>query len=1322
MKRSRVSALLGITLLAAACGSKAGTSQNPDGSTTGKVGIGGAVSGLLGTGLVLQDNGGDDLAVSASGPFAFATKLDTGSAYAVTVKQQPRTPSQTCTVAAGAGTAAADVTTVAVTCATNQYTVGGSVSGLLGSGLVLQDNAGDDLAVSADGKFTFAAKVASGQTFTVTIKAQPSSPAQTCTVMGGSGTMGGGDVSSVAINCATDRFMIGGSVSGLLGTGLLLQNNGGDDLAVTADGTFAFATTIASGETFAVTVKTQPRGPAQTCSVSAGSGTVAASNVATVVVHCSTESLAVGGTVTGLAGAGLVLQNNAGHNLPVAADGTFTFAAPVASGATYAVTVLSQPSAPSQTCTVANGSGTVVATAITDVAVTCTTNTYKVGGTVNGLLGSGLTLRDNGGDDLAVAVDGTFTFATKVASGASFAVTLAAQPTGPWQTCTVSGGTGSVGGSDVLSVMVDCTSNGYTVGGTVTGLAGGGLALSLNGGTPLPISGPGTFAFPVTVTSGNSYAVTITGQPTMPWQTCAVTGGSGAVGGADVTSVQVDCTTNQYTVGGAVTGVVGAGLVLRDNGGDDLPVAADGSFTFATKVASGAAYGVTIAAQPTNPWQTCTVIGGAGVMAGANVTTVAVACTINTYAVGGTVSGLAGTGLVLKNNGGDALALTASGTFAFTTKLASGASYAVTVASQPLSPSQTCTITSGGTGTIAGGDIANVTVACVTNRYSVGGTVTGLAGSGLTLRNNTEDLPVAQNGSFTFPTTIASGAAYAVSVSAQPSGPTQTCQVSGGSGTVGGGAVTSVTVNCTTNTYTVGGAVTGLGSATGLVLQNNAGDDLPISGTSFAFATPVPSGAGYAVTVKTQPTSPWETCTVSGGTGTVTSANITSVSVSCAPNNYNLKVAVSGLAGSGLVLQNNGAGNLSVPANGTWTFAATVASGSMYNVTPLAQPTNLWQTCTVASPVGVVGGGDVTLAATCTTNTYSVGGTLGGLTAPGLVLQDNGGNDLAPSGNGPFTFTNRVASGSSYAVTVKTQPSNQWCTVSNGNGTIAGANITSVTVSCLAGMCGRFTTGAPAGWTLGAVIPGNPAFSDITPMGGNTIYNITGTNLFAYSITGAAWTTVSTTAPASFPQWTGPAWVGSNLYFIYNGAAYRYAIPTASWSIVAGGLPGTSFNDNTHDPAGNVYTIENTGRVVKLNTTTNAWTLITPSVSIGGLNEPHVAYDSCSGLLYLVPQYLGQALYSMDPNTGATVALPLIPSGQISDGFCADNSGHLYAAGTASGQQFLQYNIASHTWVPLPTPPQTVGNCGACSVGDDGFLYFAGGCGSPNQLMKIKVQ
>jgi N-acetylneuraminic acid mutarotase len=80
----------------------------------------------------------------------------------------------------------------------------------------------------------------------------------------------------------------------------------------------------------------------------------------------------VGGTVTGLAGTGLVLQNNSTDNLAIGANGSFTFSAALSSGSTYAVTVLTQPSSPAQSCAVTNGSGTATAN-VNNVQVTCTT-------------------------------------------------------------------------------------------------------------------------------------------------------------------------------------------------------------------------------------------------------------------------------------------------------------------------------------------------------------------------------------------------------------------------------------------------------------------------------------------------------------------------------------------------------------------------------------------------------------------------------------------------------------------------------------------------------------------------------------------------------------------------------------------------------------------------------------------------------------------------------------------------------------------------------------------------------------------------------------
>ena len=115
--------------------------------------------GLIGTGMVLQDNGADDLPIVANGGFTFKTAVS--GAYAVTVQTQPTSPAQTCSVSNGTGTATANVTNVVINCGTTGLTIGGSVSGLIGSGLVLQNNGGNNLPVSGKGNvpFTFSAPV-----------------------------------------------------------------------------------------------------------------------------------------------------------------------------------------------------------------------------------------------------------------------------------------------------------------------------------------------------------------------------------------------------------------------------------------------------------------------------------------------------------------------------------------------------------------------------------------------------------------------------------------------------------------------------------------------------------------------------------------------------------------------------------------------------------------------------------------------------------------------------------------------------------------------------------------------------------------------------------------------------------------------------------------------------------------------------------------------------------------------------------------------------------------------------------------------------------
>ena len=208
-RRSRIPSGVGIgamsilALALAACGGGGGStppsSQSSNPPPPSQYAVGGSVTGLSGTGLVLQDNGGDNLSVAASGPFTFATKLNSGASYNVTVATQPS--GQTCTVASGTGTISADVTTVAVSCTNSSsgVTIGGTVQGLSGTGLMLQDNGGDTLTVNQNGPFTFATALAAGAAYAVTVSGQP--PSQNCTVTNGTGTAASSNVTNVTVSC-----------------------------------------------------------------------------------------------------------------------------------------------------------------------------------------------------------------------------------------------------------------------------------------------------------------------------------------------------------------------------------------------------------------------------------------------------------------------------------------------------------------------------------------------------------------------------------------------------------------------------------------------------------------------------------------------------------------------------------------------------------------------------------------------------------------------------------------------------------------------------------------------------------------------------------------------------------------------------------------------------------------------------------------------------------------------------------------------------------------------------------------------------------------
>lgn len=263
------------------------------------------------------------------------------------------------------------------------------------------------------------------------------------------------------------------------------------------------------------------------------------------------------------------------------------------------------------------------------------------------------------------------------------------------------------------------------------------------------------------------------------------------------------------------------------------------------------------------------------------------------YAIGGTVSGLSSGGsLTLTDAGSDSLTVSANGPFTFKTPLATGSSYIAAIAESPAL--QSCTIANGA-GVVSNSAVNSIAITCV-GPYTVGGTLSGLAsGSTLVLTDNGSDTDsVTSNGTFTFPTALKGGSAYAVGIATQPT--LQTCTVRNGDGDLGTTSVTSISISCV-GPFSVGGIITGLSSNTSLTVTDNGTDAVTISANgSFSFPTALKPGSSFAAVISQLPSG--EKCGLTGATGMVTASNYSGISITCAIPTLSLVAGALGGSGS----------------------------------------------------------------------------------------------------------------------------------------------------------------------------------------------------------------------------------------------------------------------------------------------------------------------------------------------------------------------------------------------------------------------------------------
>ncbi len=366
--------------------------------------------------------------------------------------------------------------------------------------------------------------------------------------------------------------------------------------------------------------------------------------------------------MSGLSGS-LVLQDNAGDDLPISSDGAFTFASALAGGAAYQVTIKTQP--PGQKCTTSNGSGTVSSAQVTDIAVTCATappGADGFGRPNGGSLGAGWVAMNDGG----LGISGGAAVGTS--SGYSGDIRI-----------------GEDYGSDQYSQIVLSStqlSTGQWIGPAVRSQDGGqdtylGIYFWQNGNPSLQLykRSDGTWAqlgnsYPVAplpagtvltlVAIGSQISFLENGIERITVNDNSLTGGDPGVmafGTPSVASWSGDDATAtnptiKYSVGGTVRGLSGS-LVLQDNAGDDLPVSGSGRFSFASALAGGTAYQVTVKTQPAV--ETCTIANANGTISSAPVTNIKVTCNHpppGADGFGRPNGGSLGAGWVAMNDGG----------------------------------------------------------------------------------------------------------------------------------------------------------------------------------------------------------------------------------------------------------------------------------------------------------------------------------------------------------------------------------------------------------------------------------------------------------------------------------------------------------------------------------------------------------------------------------------------------------------------------------------------------------------------------------------------
>jgi hypothetical protein len=191
----------------------------------------------------------------------------------------------------------------------------------------------------------------------------------------------------LALACALGLSACGGSddgelqlgiaLSGVTKAGLQISNKGSAAIAIAPGSNYVFPGLVPVDSDYDITIVARPPNT-DSCQVFNGKGNTGSFSPNNISIVCVVTTYPLGGTVTGLTGGDLVVNNGA-HSVKILSGATtFSMTAPttadpkfgqVAEGTPYGLTVLQQPA--SGTCSIASGSGTMGTAAVNNIAITC---------------------------------------------------------------------------------------------------------------------------------------------------------------------------------------------------------------------------------------------------------------------------------------------------------------------------------------------------------------------------------------------------------------------------------------------------------------------------------------------------------------------------------------------------------------------------------------------------------------------------------------------------------------------------------------------------------------------------------------------------------------------------------------------------------------------------------------------------------------------------------------------------------------------------------------------------------------------------------------